>query len=161
MTRYLSTLLICLTIAGSAICQDQLNTKKYGFKMDIPSGFEFDTYEDGNFGGLEGYELESDTYVSAYAYKGEATKNEIYQFGIDQTSIPESYWKTVGEGKNENGFKWWEVYKAKYDGKLLYAILGKNATKEIYYLFFVLAPEESFELFEEDYMNWIESCQGI
>ena len=161
MKKILMSIILLLTCTLFASAQEQLNTEKYGFKMDIPDGFVFDTYEEGNFGGLEGYELASDTYVSAYAYRGEASKNDIYQFGIQQTSIPADYWKTVEKGSDENGFKWWEIYKAQSSGKTLYAILGKNASKEMYYLFFVLAPNASYKAYEADYQNWIKSCRGI
>lgn len=158
ITISIGVLLIIMIQSSTA---QKLNTEEYRFLMDIPDGFKFTTSEEGKFGIMEGYEAESKTYLYALAYRGEASKSEIYDYGVQMTEIPKSNWTTKEKGQNENGFAWWEVYNATDGSSNVYAIISKNAKAEVYYMFLVLAPKSSFNKYKGDYLKWIESCRGV
>ena len=71
---YFIAIVMCLFLFISA---DMLDTEEFKFVMQIPPGFEFDTYEEGRWGGIDGYEEESETTLVAYAYMGKTTKEKI------------------------------------------------------------------------------------
>ncbi len=154
-------LTICILALARTNAQEQFSTQEYGFKMNVPEGFEFETYEEGGFGIMEGFESESESSLFACAYIGQISKEDIYSFGVEATGIPENQWEQAGVGANENGFKWYEMYQSEYEGKALFAIVARNHSKAISYLFFVLAPSGSYSKYQSDYENWIESCRGL
>jgi len=55
----------------------------------------------------------------------------------------------------------WEKWVAEGKQYSLYALVGKNAEHDIYYLFFILAPNESFETYEQDYLKWLDSIEAL
>lgn len=158
MKNMLIGLLLFVFCYGS-LYSFNFDAEEYKFEMDIPEGFEFMTREVKDWGGLKGYEAESETYVLAYTYLGETNKNRIYKFGEKETGIKKKYWKKISNSEDENGFEWTEMYKASDGESSIYAILGKHESEEIYYLFFVLAPVESFDEYEEEYLDWLYSCK--
>lgn len=136
-------------------------SEKYKFKMDVPDGFVFKTAQDGEWGRMIGVHPKTDTKLNAFTRKGVYTKDEIYDFGVNKTGIPRGEWKLVAEGKDKNGFEWYERYKSDYNGKVLFALIGKNKGNDIYYLMFVLGPKGEFVKHEKNYKEWMNSLTGV
>ncbi|UXP32191.1 hypothetical protein N6H18_17770 [Reichenbachiella agarivorans] len=148
-------------VSQSLLAQGNIDTKKFKFDMAIPEGYGFKQSEKDGFTKIEGYNAESDTKINAYAYMGAIDKSKIYAFGSKESGIEKKNWTSVDNGESENGFAWWEVYEAEVGEKMMYAVIAKNAYSEVYYMFYALATPESFEKFQDQYMEWAMSCQGI
>ncbi|SHK81062.1 hypothetical protein SAMN04488028_10956 [Reichenbachiella agariperforans] len=154
--------LFALFAQGRAFAQgSNIDTKKYKFDMVIPEGYGFKQSEKDGFTKIEGYNLESDTKINAYAYVGNIEKAKIYQFGAKESGIAKESWIAIDNGETENGFAWWEVYEAEVGKKMMYAVVAKNAYNEVYYMFYALATPASYEKYQDQYLEWAMSCTGI
>ncbi len=161
MKKLFLLFLVSLFTVGLFAQNEKFVSNKYKFKMDVPDGFVFKTAQDGEWGRMIGVHPKTDTKLNAFTRKGVYTKDEIYDFGVNKTGIPRGEWKLVAEGKDKNGFEWYERYKSDYNGKVLFALIGKNKGDDIYYLMFVLGPKGEFVKHEKNYKEWMNSLTGV
>ncbi|MCD4792440.1 MAG: hypothetical protein K8R54_04345 [Bacteroidales bacterium] len=161
MKKLFLLFLVSLFTVGLFAQNEKFVSNKYKFKMDVPDGFVFKTAQDGEWGRMIGIHPKTDTKLNAFTRKGVYTKDEIYDFGVNKTGIPRGEWKIVAEGKDKNGFEWYERYKSDYNGKVLFALIGKNKGDDIYYLMFVLGPKGEFVKHEKNYKEWMNSFTGV
>jgi hypothetical protein len=155
------TPLIFLTLVGStAIAGDEwesYSSDEYGFSMLIPEGTKpVEKEAGGGWGGLyakaDGVELYGLAKLAV-----QASPEEIEKFAVKETGIPDDKWTKVDEGKGENGFKWYRVYKAKHAGKIVFGAAGTGPKGS--YLIFLRTTESDFNAHKADYESWYESVK--
>ncbi len=140
---------------------DKFVAEKYKFEMNIPNGFKFKTKVVGEWGIMKGFHTNTKTVLWACSKEGEYTKEKVYDFGANKSGIPKDKWEKVAEGEDKFGFKKWERFKSKHNNKTLHALVGKNATSNFHYMFFVLGPSKEFKEKEAAYFAWLKSFRGL
>ncbi|RME02704.1 MAG: hypothetical protein D6805_09110 [Planctomycetota bacterium] len=108
-----------------------------------------------------GWENTTQTLYACYAYQGKVSKEEIYQFGIQESGVGEKYWEEVDKGENDNGLAWWEVHAAVGKKESLIALVGKNAHHNIYYLFFIKTTNQNYQKYGKQYAKWLENLKFL
>lgn len=153
-------LVVLFLIFSNQLFSDSLDTEEFKFLMDIPEGFVFETYEDEQWGGIIGEDYESGTILYALSYLGETDPEEVYKYAVSLSLLEESYWIEYDSGEGD-GFLWWAQYSAENEEYEIHAIFGQSEYEDISYIFYIIAPVESFELYQEDYISWLESVDVI
>lgn len=159
--QLLLSAILVFVVMGSVSAQGNIDTKAYKFSMVIPEDFGFKQSEKDGFTKIEGYNKETETKINAYAYVGAIDKQKVYDFGSKESGIAKKSWEEIDSGTDQNGFAWWEIYEAEVGEKVMYAVVAKNKYSEVYYMFYALATPESYELNQDQYLEWAMSCQGI
>src|SRR5258706_15585693 len=109
----LASLLILpvLAFAGPASAEGwaAYKAEKFGFSMLIPEGTTFGEKElPGGWGALVA--KMAPLTLRAIGKLGEpATPDEIQAFGVRFTKVAADHWKTIGEGKDSKGWKWYRT----------------------------------------------------
>ena len=141
--------------------EEKFVAEKYKFEMNIPDGFRFTTKIVDEWGIMKGVHNKTNTILWACSREGEYTKKQVYDFGIEKSGIPKAKWVKVANGENKNGFLKWERFRSDHNNKTMFALIGKNASSDFYYLFFVLGPTKQFKKHESKYLDWIKSFKGL
>jgi hypothetical protein len=154
-------LITAFTYSSFAFLQEEFVSEEFKFKMTVSKDTKLETKTKGRWGGMVGKNDISKAELVAYAYKGKLTDEEISEFAIEESGIEGKYWEPYEEGKNKNGFEWYEIYKVEKNDKTLFGIVGKNEHHNIYYLMFLMVPDSSLNLYSEQFDAWLESCHGL
>ena len=113
MTRRLVlSMILVLGAAGGARAQgwSVFKSDRFGFAMLVAPGTQWEARDSGNgWGGIHATKgvLEFAGIVRM-GYRG--TPKELGDFAIAVTKIPGPAWKKTDQGRNANGWNWWETY---------------------------------------------------
>lgn len=163
MKRTLSTTALSLAailLAGIASAQEgwvKYDAQEYGFSMLIPEGTKLAEREYGGGWGELRAEHEG-VKLYALAKLGEwATPEQIEQVGVKLTGIPGSFWTTVSQGENKQGWTWYRTVQARGNGKVIVGDYGTG--KRGSYLLILETTEADFKQYEPDYVKWYQSIR--
>ena len=151
-------LLQCLSYAiASQAGWEVYRAEKYGFEMLAPTGTKFEEREwKEGFGGLYAKKGTIELYGLAQL-GGDATAEEIEDYGVEVSGIPEEHWKKIDEGKDDRGWKYYRTYQARQGNTVLYAGLGAGPKGK--YLLILKTTVEDVENHEGEYKKWYESIK--
>lgn len=138
-------LLFCFSTRWNAGAEEgwkDYRLAEYGLQMSIPKGsvIKIKEFPRGWAGAYAEYE--HDEFWGLAKQGATMSADEMVSYGATISGIPESYWKTVDEVKDVNGWTWYSGYKAVSGGKVVYAGLG-TGPKGSYLMILKTTPEEA------------------
>lgn len=139
----------------------EIKSDEFKFSMTVSIDTKLESKIKGKWGGLWGGNEKLGTEITAFGFKGKLVDEEIIDFAVQESGIPVEEWSEVKKEENINGFEWREIYKVSKNDKTLYAVVSKNQYHNIYYMFFIMAPNEIFEKHKEGWDAWLQSCKGL
>lgn len=128
MRRILVSLLLCLAFAANASAQGWsiFKSDRFGFAILVAPGTKWEARDFGNgWGGIHAKKgILEFTAIVRLGYL--ATPKELGDFAIAGTKIPAAAWRKTDEGRNTNGWNWWQTYEARSSsmGKMCFTVLG-------------------------------------
>lgn len=126
----------------------EYRSNKYGFTMQIPSGTQLATKElGGGWGALWGQSGPATLYaVAKLGIQHQA--DEIESFGVRVTGVPAQFWTKIAQGRNDDGWSWYRVYRANGPTHVVWAVLGTG-------------PRGSYLLFEDEHRRRRAARPGL
>jgi len=162
LAKWLAIALLLVSVGSVVASADdddagwvKYDAKEHGFSMLVPTGTKFTEKE---YGGGWGELWAEHEGIKLYglAKKNEvATADEIEKIGVKLTGIASSSWKTIYQGKNKGGWKWYKTVEASKNGKLVIADYGVGSKSS--YLLVLITTEEDYQEYKADYVKWYES----
>ncbi len=149
--------LCAASMCGAEDDWEKYQAKEYGFEMLIPKDAKVvEREKKGGWGGC--YVKHEGVEVYALAKLGaEATKDEIRKFAETECGIPGEHWTKTDEGKDQGGWKWFEVYVAEKDNTLIFGGFGTGPKGN--YLVFLKTTKEDYEKHKAEYKKWYASVK--
>ncbi len=159
-TRKLITVLAFLVSGSFAFAADEWTkyvAKDYGFEMLVPKGAMLVEREQPSGWGELSCKHDGVEFY-ALAKLGEAEeKKDIRSFAEKTYGVPSQKWTKFDEGKNDNGWIWYEIYVAEKGESLIFGGFGTGPKGN--YLVFLKTTKEDYEQHKADYKTWINSVK--
>jgi len=131
----------------------------YGVEMTVPSGTRMVAKEfSADFAGVVGRRGEAEFSIVGSEART-PTLEELQDFTIVLTGIPANSWSAVGEGKSENGWKWWNAYAASNDTHALFAVLAEGKKGAVIVLLYT--TQDDLQANAADYAKWFKSVKSL
>jgi hypothetical protein len=159
MRRSSAALVLCLSLAATAGAEEWSTFKsdRFGFAMLVAPGTRWEARDFGE--GYGGMRAQKGTLeFAAIARLGyAATPRELGEAAIMLTRVPSAGWRKVDEGKQFNGWTWWQTFEARNDekGRVLYTVLGNGPRGS--YIVFLGTTKADFTANRALYRRWYQS----
>jgi hypothetical protein len=127
---------------------------KFGFKMEVPKKTKLTATAVGKWGGFYAKIWPAHLWGLA-KLDAKHTPAEIAAFGLKVTKTKAKHWTLVTEGKDKQGFEWFQVHKIQWRNHVAIAISGVGPKGS--YLLVLKTLKTNYLRFEKHYKRWHES----
>ena len=161
MIKKILPILVLLAFSSTASAQKAesvewktFDAPKFGFKMDVPKRTKMKAKVMGKWGGF--YAKVWPAHLWGMAKLGKKhTKGEIAAFALRVTKTKAKHWSLITEGRDTQGFEWFQVHKIQIGNHVAIAVSGVGPKGS--YLLIIKTLKTNYLRYEDAYKRWAAS----